>query len=69
MSDFDLVIRGGTIVDGSGDAPYIGDVAIAGKIIAAVGEVFGHGKVEIDATDRIVTPGHRPSPKYKLSID
>ncbi|WP_176594134.1 amidohydrolase family protein [Sphingobium sp. EM0848] len=57
MSDYDLVIRNGTIVDGRGAAPYRGDLAIRGSHIAAVGTFEGSGHQEIDATDRIVTPG------------
>lgn len=58
MSDsYDLIIRGGTIVDGSGDEPYSGDVAIRGDRIVAVGAVDGTGREEIDATGHIVTPG------------
>ena len=57
MSDFDLVIRGGTVVDGSGAEPFVGDVAVKDGRIAAVGAVEGRGAEEIDATDRIVTPG------------
>ena len=57
MSEFDLVIRGGTIVDGSGGAPFAGDVAIKGDRIVAVGTVDGRGAEEIDASGRIVTPG------------
>ena len=53
---FDLVIRGGTIVDGLGGDPYIGDVAISDGVIAAIGTV-GPGVREIDATGRVVTPG------------
>ena len=53
----DLVIRGGTIVDGSGGAPYVGDVAIDGKRISLVGTVTAKGREEIDATGKIVTPG------------
>ncbi len=54
---FDLVIRGGTIVDGQGGAPYEGDVAVSdGKIVAA-GKVDGQGREEIDARGRLVTPG------------
>ncbi len=53
----DLVIRGGLIVDGSGGAPFIGDVAIDGDLIAAVGTVAGRGRDEIDASGRLVTPG------------
>lgn len=57
MADFDLIIRGGTIVDGSGGAPFAGDVAIKGDRIAAVGAVAGTARTEIDARGRIVTPG------------
>ena len=54
---YDLVLRGGLIVDGSGDVPYVGDVAISGERIAAVGEVVGTGQREIDARRLMVTPG------------
>ena len=53
----DVVIRGGMVVDGSGGAPYRGDVAIRDGRILAVGEVEGRGAEEIDATGCIVTPG------------
>ena len=53
----DLVIRGGTIVDGSGAKPYVGDVAVDGGLITAVGVVETKGREEIDATGQIVTPG------------
>jgi N-acyl-D-aspartate/D-glutamate deacylase len=53
---FDLIIRGGTIVDGSGAPAFTGDVAIRGDRIAAVGKVDGTGN-EIDATGKLVTPG------------
>jgi N-acyl-D-aspartate/D-glutamate deacylase len=53
----DLVIRGGTIVDGTGAAAFEGDVAIAGDRIAAVGKVEDGGKEEIDARGLLVTPG------------
>src|SRR5579884_1630037 len=53
----DIVIRGGTIVDGTGKAPYSGDVAVAGGRIAAVGGKEGPGRREIDATGLLVTPG------------
>jgi N-acyl-D-aspartate/D-glutamate deacylase len=54
---FDTVIRGGTIVDGTGAAPYTGDVAIEGDRIVAVGEVDGPARETIDADGAIVTPG------------
>ncbi|MBV1689718.1 amidohydrolase family protein [Novosphingobium sp. G106] len=55
--DFDIVIRGGTVVDGSGGEPFVGDVAIRGRTVAGVGAISGRGREEIDATGRIVTPG------------
>jgi N-acyl-D-aspartate/D-glutamate deacylase len=54
---YDLVIRGGTIVDGTGAAPFSGDVGIIGNRIAAVGTVEGSAREEINATGMIVTPG------------
>jgi N-acyl-D-aspartate/D-glutamate deacylase len=56
-ASFDCVIRGGTIVDGTGGKPYVGDVAIKDGRIAAVGKVDGQGAQEIDAAGRLVTPG------------
>jgi N-acyl-D-aspartate/D-glutamate deacylase len=53
----DLVIRGGTLVDGSGAERRQGDVAIQGDRIVEVGRVSGRGHREIDARDRLVTPG------------
>ena len=54
---YDLVIRDGTIVDGLGGEPYIGDVAVSDGVIAAVGTVDGSGSREIDAPGLLVTPG------------
>ena len=54
---YDIVIRGGTIVDGTGSEPVAGDVAIKDGLIAAVGNVEGEGKQEIDASGQTVTPG------------
>ncbi len=53
----DLVIRGGTVVDGTGAEPKAADVAIDGDIVVAVGDVEQSGKKEVDATGKIVTPG------------
>ncbi len=55
--NYDLVIRNGTIVDGSGGVPYQGDVAVSGGLIAAVGSVEGAGGREIDAAGLLVAPG------------
>ncbi|MEQ9527403.1 MAG: amidohydrolase family protein, partial [Parvibaculaceae bacterium] len=57
MSEVDLVIRGGTVVDGSGGAPVKADVAIDKGLIVAVGKVDAKGRVELDATGLLVTPG------------
>jgi N-acyl-D-amino-acid deacylase len=57
MTTCDLLIRGGTIVDGSGGEPFAGDVAISGDRIVAVGEFTGEAARTIDATGKIVTPG------------
>ena len=53
----DTVIRGGTIVDGSGKPGYTGDVALEGGKIAQVGGKAGPGKREINASGQLVTPG------------
>lgn len=54
---FDTVIRGGTIVDGSGAPRFTGDLGITDGRIAAVGGKLGAGRREVDATGALVTPG------------
>jgi len=54
---FDLVIRNGTVIDGSGGERRITDVGISGATIAAVGDNLGPGKQEYDAAGMLVTPG------------
>src|SRR5580692_825479 len=54
---YDLIIRNGTIADGSGRPTRVGDVAIEGNRIVAVGGVDGAAHREIDAEGRVVTPG------------
>ncbi len=55
---FDTIIRGGTIYDGKGGAPFVGDIAFTDGIIKEVGpEISSDGKREIDAGGLIVTPG------------
>jgi N-acyl-D-aspartate/D-glutamate deacylase len=53
----DLVIRGGTIVDGTGAPSRSGDVAVTDGRIAEVGQVTGRGREEIDAAGLVVAPG------------
>ena len=55
--EYDLVIRGGTVMDGNGGATFTGDVAVKDGRIAAVGKVDGTGAEEIDAEGLAVTPG------------
>jgi N-acyl-D-aspartate/D-glutamate deacylase len=57
MPAFDLVIRNGTVIDGSGAAPIDADIGITGNRIAAVGTIAGSGAEEIDAKGKLVTPG------------
>ncbi|MGE0680875.1 MAG: amidohydrolase family protein [Candidatus Binatia bacterium] len=54
---YDLVIRNGKIIDGSGAPAFSGDIAITGGAIAAVGGKAGAGRREIDANGLLVTPG------------
>ena len=57
MADFDLVIRGGTVIDGTGGPPIEADVALSGNRIAAIGTIAGAGREEINAKGKLVTPG------------
>lgn len=55
---YDLVIRNGTIVDGSGEASFKGDIAINSDTIVAIGDLINAaGSMEIDATGLTVAPG------------
>ena len=53
----EIVIRGGSIIDGTGSEPVPGDLAIKDGFITAIGKVEGKGLQEIDATGQMVTPG------------
>ena len=58
QQDYDVIIRNGTIYDGSGDAPFVGDVGIRGDAIAEVGKLTEvRGETEIDAGGLAVAPG------------
>ena len=54
---YDLIIRGGTIYDGSGKPPVVGDVAFKDDRIVAVGKVVGTAKTEVSAKGMAVAPG------------
>jgi len=55
--NYDIILRGGSVVDGTGRPPFVADIAIDGGRIVATGETIGHGREEIDASGLIVTPG------------
>ncbi len=58
LSAYDVILRGGTIYDGSGEKPYTGDVAFNGDKIAAIGEIGeSTAPLEIDVTGLAVAPG------------
>src|SRR5713226_3232875 len=54
---YDLVIRNGLIVDGTGGPSYEGDVAVDGEAIAAIGKGLAAGRTEIDARGKVIAPG------------
>ncbi|MDB5447555.1 MAG: amidohydrolase [Phenylobacterium sp.] len=56
-AQYDIVIRGGAIYDGTGRESYKGDVGIIGQRIAAIGQIAERGREEVDARGKIVTPG------------
>jgi N-acyl-D-aspartate/D-glutamate deacylase len=57
MSEHDLVIRGGTVIDGTGEPARTADVAVTGGVIVEVGRVAGTGRTEVSADGALVTPG------------
>jgi N-acyl-D-amino-acid deacylase len=54
---YDVVIRNGRVLDGAGNPWILADVAIQGGRFARIGRVSGHGRTEIDARGRYVSPG------------
>lgn len=57
QTHYDIVIRNGTVVDGRGGEPFVGDVALRDGRVEHVGMVTGRGRQEIDAKGMLVTPG------------
>ncbi len=55
---YELILRGGTIIDGSSQEAYVGDVAVSGSTIAAIGDLAAaSAEVEIDVSGLVVAPG------------
>src|SRR5580700_3376410 len=54
---YQLCVRGGTVVDGTGAPPYVADVAVNHGLIAEIGTGLGDASRVIDATGCLVTPG------------
>src|SRR5579864_4867498 len=54
---YDLIIRGGESVDGSGEARFRADVGVKGDRIAEIGKIASRGAREIDAEGHVVPPG------------
>ena len=54
---FDYLIKGGTIVDGTGSEGFLGDIAIQDNRIVQVGEIDGNSKEIIDAAGMVIAPG------------
>ncbi len=57
MATYDLVVRGGTVIDGNGTPPRTADIAVVDDTIAEIGSVAGRGRLEIAADGALVTPG------------
>ena len=53
----DLVLRNGSVVDGSGAAGFVGDIGIRDGRIAAIGTVAEEARTVIDASGRVISPG------------
>ena len=54
---YDLIIKNGTIIDGTGKDRYAADIAVKDGKIAKIGEITDHADKEIDAEGKLVTPG------------
>jgi N-acyl-D-aspartate/D-glutamate deacylase len=54
---YDLIVRGGLVVDGSGASPFEADVGVKDGRLAAIGSIAGTATQEIDARGKLVTPG------------
>ena len=57
---YDIVIRGGRVLDGAGNPWIAADIAISNGKLVKIGRVTGSGHREIDATGQYVSPGYLP---------
>ena len=57
MAQHDMVIRSGSVIDGTGQEAFTADVAIKDGLVVEVGKVSGVGRREVDADGALVTPG------------
>jgi N-acyl-D-amino-acid deacylase len=55
--DYDLIIRGGRIADGTGNPSYFGDIAVSKGRIVAIGDIQGSARTELQAQGHVVAPG------------
>ena len=55
--NYDTIIRGATIIDGSGNPGYVGDIAIQEDTIVAIGNIYNKGITEIAGEGLVVSPG------------
>ncbi|WP_437622078.1 N-acyl-D-amino-acid deacylase family protein [Sorangium sp. So ce1151] len=66
---YDIILRNGTIYDGSGEAPFTGDVGVRGDRIVAVGELGpAAGKTEIDAKGLAISPGFIDTVSFSYEV-
>ena len=56
-AEFDLLIKGGRVVDGTGNPAFLADIGVKNGKIVALGKLSGSGEREVDATGRVVCPG------------
>ena len=54
---YDMIIKNGTVLDGTGDDRYVADIAIKDGKIAKIGEINESAEKKIDAQGKLVTPG------------
>ena len=62
--EYDVILRGGTVYDGSGDAPFVADVALRGEMVAAIGSAEQDGRLEGTAPSEIDVAGLAVAPGF-----